>query len=49
VIGRLTEADKSIVRDRLATVGELMRRSDLEPDTEEASVAEERDLFAGEK
>lgn len=45
VIGRLTEADKSIVRDRLATVGELMRKSDLEPAQEEGSDSMADDLF----
>jgi predicted ATPase len=46
-IGRLTEADKSIVHDRLATVGELMRKSDLSPDMTADASTEDPDLFAG--
>ena len=46
-IGKLTGADTSIVRDRLATVGELMRKSDLSPDLTAEATADEADLFSG--
>lgn len=45
VIGPMTEADRSIVRDRLSTIGELMRSSDLEPAPEPALNQEELDIF----
>lgn len=46
-IGRLTATDKSIVRDRLATVGGLMRTSDIIPETMANMPADDPDLFAG--
>jgi predicted ATPase len=45
VIGPMTETDKSVVRDRLSTVGELMRSSDVEPAEPQPPEAKGLDLF----
>ena len=47
VAGRVDDATKSVLRDRLYTAGELLRVNQLRPDPEERKTPEQLRLFEG--